>query len=229
MPDPDGMGGQGGEGGAPSSEITRTLGQNGGELETSNTTLFVPSGALEKNTELTVSDLSADEIELLPQTAGEVKLIGFPSKFTPHGLTFDQPVDVELSYPPPDDEDTPVVAMKLDNDQDMTWEIIPGASFESGTASFKIDGFSYYACFEDPDGLAEMLYGPGGEGTGGAGSGGAGTGGEGSGGEGSGGEGTGGEGTGATGGAGGTGGVGGSGGAGGTGGGANLNGYLDTP
>jgi len=226
--DSDGMGGEGGGGGAASVDrAQRTLGQDGGELATSNTTLFVPSGALEKSTEITVKDLDADEVEDLPETTEGVKLVGFPSKFTPHGLTFEQPVDVGLSYPPPDDEDTPIVAMKLENDQDTTWEVIPGAKFESGTASFKIDSFSIYACFEDPNGIAEMLYGPEVSGSGGSGSGGGdGSGGDGSGGDGSGGDGSGG----ATGGSGGaTGGSGGAtGGSGGSGGGSSLFGYLDT-
>lgn len=224
-PGSDGVGGQGGEGGASSTtEVAATLGQKGGKLATSNTTLFVPSGALEKDAKLKVEDLGPDEIEKLPQTMDGVKLIGFPSKFTPHGLTFEQPVDVGLSYPPPADEDTPIVAMKLDNDQDRTWEIIPDATFEAGKASFKIDGFSYYGCFEDPNGVAEMLYGPDAQGTGGSGAGGSGTGGSGAGGDGAGGSSGG---TGGTSGGGGTGGA--SGGSGGSGGALGLNGYLDTP
>jgi len=242
-PGPDGMGGLGGMGGggtggfggAPPIEITRTLGQDGGELRTESAILSVPSGALDRNTELRVTNLQAQEVEVLPQTSGGVKLIGFPSKFTPHGLSFDQPVDVSLKYPPPEDEATPVVAMKLENDQDTTWEFVPDGKFESGTASFKIDSFSIYACFEDPENVAEMLYAPEGGGTGGAGSGGetaaggSSAGGSSAGGSGGGTAGGGGAPSGGAGGSGGASGGSASGGGGGSGGGTGINGYLDTP
>lgn len=252
----DGNGGQGGEGGDPGTagtSKTQKLGSEGGKVTTDAVTLYFPPGAVRKATSVTVSSLSANDATTLPATTGGIKPAGIPVKFTPHGLTFDQPVDVALNYTPPRDEDTPLVTMKLDNDQDPTWEVVPGAKFESGEATFQITGFSYYCVFYDPNGVAGELYpaqdlgsggssnGSGGEGSGGEGAGGAPNGGTSAGGgapSGGGSGGSGGEiavggqpsgGVGGDGGqsAGGSGGVGGSGG--GSGGSSASNGYLRTP
>lgn len=180
----EGNGGQGGAGGATTS---RTLGQEGGEVVAGNVTLNFPAGAVPKKTEVTVTILDADAVDDLPATSDDVKLAGFPAKFTPHGLTFEQPVDVAVGFDPQGSTDTPLVAMKLDNDQDTTWEVVPGAKFENGEASFQITGFSFYAVFEDPSGVAKDLYGPNAQGSGGSGSGGVSSGGSDSGGSDSGG------------------------------------------
>jgi hypothetical protein len=158
-PAPDGAGGQGGAG-PDGSTVTRTIGEEGGKIASDDAALSVPAGALRKDTAITLSTLSVDQSKTLPATDGGIKPVGFPVKFTPHGLTFEQPVGVTMGYSAPDPEDTPLVAMKLDNDQDSTWEVVPGAKFENGEANFQITSFSIYCIFEDPDGLAEMLYGP---------------------------------------------------------------------
>jgi hypothetical protein len=251
----DGNGGEGGQGGASGTtgtSKTQKLGVEGGKVTTDAVTLTFPAGAVRKDTDVTVASLSADDAKTLPATMGGIKPIGLPVKFTPHGLTFDEPVDVTLDYTPPEDEELPLVAMKLDNDQDPTWEVVPSAKFESGESNFQINGFSYYCVFSDPNGVADELYpaddlgtggsanGSGGDGSGGEGDGGtggapnggtAGGGGTPNGGGGSGG-GSGGEvavGGQSGGGVGGMGGQGGSGGVGGTGGSSFSNGYLWTP
>jgi hypothetical protein len=215
---PDGGGGHGGEGGHGGSgssvtSVERTIGKSGGRLQTNSVSLFVPSGALTKDSTITVTELDAAAALALPETTDGIKMSGIPAKFEPHGLSFAQPADVILGYDEPTNKGEPLAVLKLDNDQDTTWEYVPGAKFESGSASFQVDGFSIYCVVADPEGVADMVYGPdsgtGGSGTGGAGPGG--TGGAASGGVG-----------------GGSGGVGG--GSGGTAGGGGVpNGYMDGP
>jgi len=170
---PDGGGGQGGEGGygGSGSSVTtaqRTIGKNGGRLQTTNVSLFIPSGALTKDRTITVTELDAAAIAALPETTDGIKMSGIPAKFEPHGLTFSEPAEIILGYDEPTDEDEPLAVLKLDNDQDTSWEYVPGAKFESGSSSFEVDGFSIYCVFRDPNGVADEVYGPEGGGTGGA-------------------------------------------------------------
>jgi len=209
---PDGGGGQGGEGGyggyggsgSAVTSVRGTIGPEGGRLRTTNVSLFVPSGALTKDKAITVTELDAAAIAALPETSDGIKMAGIPAKFEPHGLAFQEPADIILGYNEPTNKSDPLAVLKLDNDQDPTWEYVPGAKFESGSASFQVDGFSIYCVFHDPNGVADMIYGSEQPGSGGTGSGGQGSGGDTS-----------------------TGGTGGS--AGGTGGDPNLPGYLYTP
>jgi len=183
---PDGGGGQGGEGGlggygGGSSAVTSvrgTIGPEGGRLRTSNVSLFVPSGALTRDKTITVTELDAAAIAALPATSDGIKMAGIPAKFEPHGLAFQEPADIILGYNEPTNKSEPLAVLKLDNDQDPTWEYVPGAKFESGSASLQVDGFSIYCVFHDPDGVADMIYGPEQPGSGGTGSGGQGSGGE---------------------------------------------------
>jgi len=190
--DPDGSGGEGGAGTGGSSssggdgggsnlptEVEETIGEEGGTVETESANLEIPAGALPEGVEITVAGLDESAVEELPPTSADVVLAAVPVAFLPHGLTFDEPVAVALAYDVEAVGDVALVVMKLDDEEDTTWELVPGATFENGQALFSITSFSVYGVFEDPKGTAEELY-SGGDGTGGT----SGTGGEtGSGGE----------------------------------------------
>jgi hypothetical protein len=207
---PDGGGGQGGQGGYGGSgssvtTVERTIGKSGGRLQTNNVSLFIPSGALTKDRTITVTELDAAAIAELPETTDGIKMSGIPAKFEPHGLTFSEPAEIILGYDEPTNKSEPLAVLKLDNDQDTSWEYVPGAKFESGSSSFEVDGFSIYCVFRDPNGVADMVYGPEEPGSGGT----TGSGGQSSGGTGGGSD-------------------GGTGGSAGGGGDVNLPGYLDS-
>src|SRR6478736_10045469 len=181
-----------------SVQAQETIDQDGGTVQSEGVELAFPAGALAGGQQITVASLNSTAIEELPQTTSGIILAAEPVAFLPHGITFDEPVAVALSYDAEAVGDVPLVVMKLDDEMDTTWEVVPGATFENGQAHFEITSFSVYGIFEDPKGKAEELYN-GDDGTGGStGSGGTdGTGGdEGSGGKGTaGGEGVGGQGT----------------------------------
>lgn len=183
-------GAEGGAGNLPQSS-EETIDEEGGTIETASADLDFPAGALGQGVEVTIASLDPAATAELPVTSGEIELAAAPVAFLPHGLTFDEPVAVSLTYDANVAGSVDLVVMKLDDEEDTTWEVVQGATFEGGRAHFSITSFSVYAVFKDPAGKAEELYSSPSDGTGGSGngSGGAGndTGGAGNAGSGSGG------------------------------------------
>ncbi len=59
--------------------------------------------------------------------------------FTPHGTTFSAPVTLKLPYTGAGD-----VVLRLDDENDTTWEIVEGATFANGVATVQVSKFSLY-------------------------------------------------------------------------------------
>lgn len=120
--------------------VVTTIGDQGGEATVDGATLVVPEGALSEDTEIGVERLSASEAEefldLLgtDQTAASAVYV-----FTPHGSQFDEPVTITLDY---DSSSSSLAVMRLDDEEDRTWEAVAGTAFARGEASFETTHFS---------------------------------------------------------------------------------------
>ncbi|MCH2109653.1 MAG: hypothetical protein MK135_10000, partial [Polyangiaceae bacterium] len=125
--------------------------KDGGTIEITSAGLEIPAGALPADIEVTVSDVTDEELSELPETSGGEESIAVPVKFEPHGLQFDVPVTITLNFEPPAGATAQLVVMKLDDEQDTTWEVVPGATFQDGVASFETTSFSFYGVFEAPE------------------------------------------------------------------------------
>lgn len=99
-------------------------------------TITVPSGALGAATEIAISKLTSDSVEEPP---GASVAVSPPIALTPHGQQFLVPVTVQLAYSGPS---AGLSLVRLDDEQDTTWEIVPGATFGDGIASFQTTHFS---------------------------------------------------------------------------------------
>jgi alpha-tubulin suppressor-like RCC1 family protein len=164
---PDDAGGEGGAGSDLLAEATARVTPDGKILQTSHVQLTIPAGALSKNVQVSVSELSEAEAADLPTTGDQVPGVSSPVRFTPHGLSFTKEADIEIAYPVGASPKKPVV-LKLDDDNDDSWQTVNPANFSATGARFKTKGFSIYRVFDDPDGIADALF------TGGGGSGGSG-------------------------------------------------------
>ncbi|HEX2882844.1 MAG TPA: hypothetical protein VHO25_25165 [Polyangiaceae bacterium] len=120
--------------------VVTTIGDQGGEAEVDGAKLVVPEGALSEDTEIGVERLSsADAEEFLDllgagQTAASAVYV-----FTPHGSQFDEPVTITLEY---DSNSSSLAVMRLDDEDDRTWEAVAGTQFATGEASFETTHFS---------------------------------------------------------------------------------------
>jgi hypothetical protein len=99
----DGSGGQGtggAEGGAGNlpDHSEETIDEEGGTIETASANLDFPAGALGEGVEVTIAGLEQSAVAELPVTTDDVELAATPVAFLPHGLTFDEPVAVSLTY-----------------------------------------------------------------------------------------------------------------------------------
>jgi hypothetical protein len=122
------------------ASVVTTIGDQGGEATVDGATLVVPEGALSEDTEIGVERLPASEAEefldLLGagQTAASAVYV-----FTPHGSQFDEPVTITLDY---DSNSSSLAVMRLDDEDDRTWEAVAGTAFARGEASFETTHFS---------------------------------------------------------------------------------------
>jgi hypothetical protein len=156
--DPDGgydFEGQEGDGGAPQrqldvEQITRTLDNQGGQLATEAGGIDVPAGALEGETQITVAEVSAQNVSAkLPSV---LKAVAPAVAFTPHGQTFAKPVTLSLFH---EGGGQNLVVLRLDDESDMQWERVD-ATFAAGVAYVTSTHFSIYNVSEcDPSADAD--------------------------------------------------------------------------
>lgn len=147
----DGEGGSAGEGGTSAvTSIEKTIGPAGGTVEIDGASLTFPPGALVADTEIRLGYLTDDEIDALPGLPTGASYRSTPVAMTPHGLEFNEPVEVSLSYK--GSSATSLAVGRLDDEDDETWEADDGPRFSNGKATFAIGTFSVYAVVEDPEG-----------------------------------------------------------------------------
>jgi hypothetical protein len=65
--------------------------------------------------------------------------------FTPHGAWFNAPVTIELAY-----EGVADMVLRLDDENDDTWEEVLDVTFAGSIATFEVDGFSIYGVMRRP-------------------------------------------------------------------------------
>lgn len=115
-----------------SGEVTPQL---GGTVSTeSGASVLVPAGSVTETEILQIAAEGSERIvAALPPNAGQ------PYAFTPHGTTFAKPVTITV----------PAVAgatqvLRLDDEQDATWEVVEGVTFANGMATFQSNHFCIY-------------------------------------------------------------------------------------
>ena len=96
----------------------------------------VPAGQVPAGVTLKVAKVTAPAGAPLP-AAGEATSDVFA--FTPHGTTFAAPVTLKLPYTGSAD-----MVLRLDDENDTTWEVVDGATFDNGVATVQTTTFSLY-------------------------------------------------------------------------------------
>ena len=114
------------------------IGPEGGVAQDSSglARVEVPPGALEVATSIVISSVEQADVAALPDgwTFG-----GDIFSFTPHGTKFDTPVTLQVPYRPGPRK---LVLVRLDDEDDPTWEVVNDAIFVNGRAIVDSDRFS---------------------------------------------------------------------------------------
>lgn len=132
-----------GETGEPEESIVveESVGEDGAILDASNgehtVVLEIPAGALGEDVDIRVETA---EIEDLAATIDEfADVSGTSWVFTPHGTTFENQIVITLSHDGAAD-----AVLRLDDENDSTWEMVPNVNFGLNTLSFMSNTFSVY-------------------------------------------------------------------------------------
>ncbi len=126
----------GDDGDAPTS-VSAVIGTEGGTVElVGGGKAVIPAGALDEETEITITKLNDSDVPALPDN---LEPTGKPYAFKPHGITFALPVKVEVPY---DGSDMDVRPVKLPNEAPervpADWTTV--APSEKDTADNKVSG-----------------------------------------------------------------------------------------
>ena len=122
----------------------------GGTIVAGDTEVIIPPGAVASDVTLTVAAASSS-IAALPT---EVDAAGAAVAFTPHGTTFATPVTLKIAYTGAAD-----TVLRLADESDTTWEVVEGAVFEGGVATFQTSTFSIYVATNRCGGLCDHAAG----------------------------------------------------------------------
>lgn len=116
---------------------TESIGSEGGDVTSGGIAVEIPPGALAEDT-----DVSINEVDDPPSAPTGFALVGPAVAFTPHGTEFQEPVTLTVPYT---STDTTLVMLRLDDEEDTSWEMVTGATFDDGEASVEVESFSVYA------------------------------------------------------------------------------------
>lgn len=120
----------------PITPATATIGAAGGTVVSGGASVEVPAGALGADTEVTVGPAPAG----LPALPEGFAASGPGIEVLPHGTSFEgAPATIVL--PVGEYADT---ILRLADADSTTWEIVAGAQFADGVATFATYGFSFY-------------------------------------------------------------------------------------
>jgi len=134
-----GTGGTGGSGGAGGS-ATELIGPEGGVVTgEQGITVTIPAGALDSETTITANVVEASG---LPARPSGTTAAGPFVALTPHGTQFAMPVEVTLPYT---SSSGSLTVLRIDDENDTTWEVLTGASFDGGIATVAVSRFSVLA------------------------------------------------------------------------------------
>ena len=120
-------------------------------MEGGSTAIAAPEGAVDEDTEIQIQVVDEEEIAPLE---GEASMPIAPVAFTPHGTTFNVPV--EISFTVEGGVAEGAVIARLEDENDTTWEVLDTV-IEGDRISTEVTSFSIYAVVEglcpttDPD------------------------------------------------------------------------------
>jgi hypothetical protein len=117
------------------------IGADGGTVTQGNASVEIPEGALSEPIKIAVA---ASDVNVAPPD-GYV-LAGPPFAFTPHGTRFDAPVTLTLPYT---SSSAALAVLRLDDEDDTSWEVVDGGTFAKGSATLDVTSFSIYAVAEE--------------------------------------------------------------------------------
>jgi len=110
--------------------------------------LVVPAGALKTATSIAIDEFKFNSTLMGGKFGQAPEVLGTVKDFQPSGLVFEEPVDLTLAFPIPDDIATTKDEFLVHwlNPQTAEWdEIVSTFDKKTGTSSCKINHFSYYA------------------------------------------------------------------------------------
>jgi ZU5 domain len=132
--------------------VSKTIGNEGGTLESNGVTVVIPPGAITKDTQLSLGLRTGDGLPVLPKGLGRV---GSVPALLPHGTQFAVPVRVTL--PSQFREST---VYRLADEADLEWEPV-SRTFKAGPSLvFETSVFSFYTevgeALKDGESLYEL-------------------------------------------------------------------------
>ena len=139
-------GSAGASGAAGAAGAAGMIGPGGGTVAGDGASVDIPAGALSSNVAIAVTKLTSAQAAALapfnvPRYISSTSSSGYFA-FTPHGTQFAKPVTVKIPY-----TGSGTFVARLDNESDTTWEIVPGATFSNGVATFQMSHFSVLGVF----------------------------------------------------------------------------------
>lgn len=114
-----------------------TIGTSGGKVTEGKASVVVPAGAL--STPVAIAVAPSDVMVAAPDG---YSFVGTPIAFTPHGTTFNSAVTLTLPYSSSSDK---LAVLRLDDEDDESWELVDGASYAQSLATVEVTTFSIYA------------------------------------------------------------------------------------
>ncbi|MCA9617922.1 MAG: hypothetical protein KC731_02805 [Myxococcales bacterium] len=132
-----GDGGDGGQGGGQTTASVEVTPEAGGTVSLGGTTVVVPPGAVDVATTISLMEVDPASVAALP--AGYAS-VGPRVALLPHGQIFMQPVQVTLGHT--STAPTRVAVLRLDDEADVTWEPVVGATADATTVTYATTTFS---------------------------------------------------------------------------------------
>ncbi len=132
--------------GIPEPELTTTtVGRDGGVVTLGEASLVIPPGSLLGEIEIGIEKLEPPPLDVLPG----YRYVGDAYAFTPHGTQFIKPVIVKVPYTVA--EEDRLAILRLDDEEDRSWDVLEGGEFRDNTASYQTQRLSIFvAAQEDP-------------------------------------------------------------------------------
>jgi hypothetical protein len=122
------------------------IGASGGTIKVGGVAASIPSAALSSDIEISVnaydSVAASGSAASVPEFSESVESVVV---LKPHGTTFEKPVTITLPFDTSAVADTAeLVVMRLDDEEDTTWEPAGPLVLGAGEVSFQVETFSVY-------------------------------------------------------------------------------------
>jgi hypothetical protein len=118
-------------------KIATEVSEKGATLELGEAKLEVPEGALSKDVKINIK-----VVEPPAPIPDEYRQASQVYECIPHGVEFEKPVRLEISYT--DKLDETFVVLRLSDDEDDSWEIEEASKFKSSVATIELEHFSFF-------------------------------------------------------------------------------------